>query len=183
MLAVYGRIYWALEERFRFYKYYACIHGKLLPSCLTLCNPMDHSPPVSSVHGVSQARVLEWMVMPSLGDPPDHSYVSWLAGIIFTTSATWETLINITGHSNRAPNLQSFSQLPDLWSISGLSMWNGSWVTLFVFCRCLSIMKAIVFWPLLFWNRNCLTSRLLGGNAITLYHHLYQCAWDWPRVQ
>ena len=29
-------------------------------SCLTLIDPMDHSPPGSSVHGIFQARVLEW---------------------------------------------------------------------------------------------------------------------------
>ena len=29
-------------------------------SCLTLCYPMDHSPPGSSVHAIFQARVLEW---------------------------------------------------------------------------------------------------------------------------
>ena len=29
-------------------------------SCLTLCDPMDHSPPDSSVHGIFQARRLEW---------------------------------------------------------------------------------------------------------------------------
>ena len=31
------------------------------PSCLTLCDPLDCSPPGSSVHGISQARVLEWV--------------------------------------------------------------------------------------------------------------------------
>ena len=30
-------------------------------SCLTLCNPMDYSPPGSSVHAISQARILEWV--------------------------------------------------------------------------------------------------------------------------
>ena len=30
-------------------------------SCLTLCNPMDCSPPSSSVHGILQARILEWV--------------------------------------------------------------------------------------------------------------------------
>ena len=30
-------------------------------SCPTLCNPMDCSPPGSSVHGISQARILEWV--------------------------------------------------------------------------------------------------------------------------
>ena len=32
-----------------------------LQSCLTLCNPMDYSPPGSSVHGILQARILEWV--------------------------------------------------------------------------------------------------------------------------
>ena len=32
-------------------------------SCPTLCNPMDCSPPGSSVHGISQARILEWVVI------------------------------------------------------------------------------------------------------------------------
>ena len=34
--------------------------AKLLQSCPTLCDPMDCSPPGSSVHGTFQARVLEW---------------------------------------------------------------------------------------------------------------------------
>ena len=33
--------------------------------CLTLCNPMDCKPPGSSFHGTLQARVLEWIAMPS----------------------------------------------------------------------------------------------------------------------
>ena len=38
---------------------------KLLQSCLTLCNPMVRSPPSSSVSGILQARILEWVAMPS----------------------------------------------------------------------------------------------------------------------
>ena len=34
-------------------------------SCLTLCDPMDCSPPGSSVHEILQARILEWVAMPS----------------------------------------------------------------------------------------------------------------------
>ena len=34
-------------------------------SCLTLCDPMDCSPLVSSVHGTLQARILAWVVIPS----------------------------------------------------------------------------------------------------------------------
>ena len=39
--------------------------AKSLQSCLILCDPMDHSPPGSSVHGILQARILEWIAMPS----------------------------------------------------------------------------------------------------------------------
>ena len=39
--------------------------AKSLQSYLTVCNPMDYSLPGSSVHGILQARILEWVVMPS----------------------------------------------------------------------------------------------------------------------
>ena len=46
--------------------------AKLFLSCPTLCNPMDCSPPGSSVHGIFQARILEWVVIPSPpGNLPD----------------------------------------------------------------------------------------------------------------
>ena len=35
----------------------------MLQLCLTLCNPMDYSLPGSSVHGVLQERILEWVAM------------------------------------------------------------------------------------------------------------------------
>ena len=35
----------------------------VIQSCLPLCDPMD-SPPGSSVHGILQARILEWVTMP-----------------------------------------------------------------------------------------------------------------------
>ena len=33
-------------------------------SCLTLCNPMNCNPPGSSIHGILQARILEWVAIP-----------------------------------------------------------------------------------------------------------------------
>ena len=39
-------------------------------SCPTLLQPHGHSPPGSSVHGISQARILEWVAFPSPGDLP-----------------------------------------------------------------------------------------------------------------
>ena len=35
-------------------------------SCHILCNPMDYSPPGSSAHGISQARILEWVAISCL---------------------------------------------------------------------------------------------------------------------
>ena len=42
----------------------ACMRAKLLQLCLTLCNLMNCSPPGASVHGILQARILEWVAMP-----------------------------------------------------------------------------------------------------------------------
>ena len=41
----------------------AHVCAKLLQLCLTLCDPMDCSLPVSSAHGILQARILEWVVL------------------------------------------------------------------------------------------------------------------------
>ena len=46
-------------------KVYIFLSGaQLLQSCLTLCDPVDYSPPGSSVHNL-QERILEWVAMPS----------------------------------------------------------------------------------------------------------------------
>ena len=67
----------------------------LLQSCLTLC-PMDCIPPGSSVHRILQARILEWVAMPSSKgsswprDQTSSLMSPSLLGGFFTTSATWE---------------------------------------------------------------------------------------------
>ena len=40
-------------------------------SCLTLCDPMECSLPGSSIHGIFQVRILEWVAIPPPGDLPD----------------------------------------------------------------------------------------------------------------
>ena len=42
-----------------------CLHAKLFQSCLTLYDPMDGSLPGSSVNGILQERMLEWVAMTS----------------------------------------------------------------------------------------------------------------------
>ena len=42
-----------------------CMRAKLFQLCPTLCDPLNCSPPGSSVHGILQARILEWFAMSS----------------------------------------------------------------------------------------------------------------------
>ena len=65
-------------------------------SCPTLCDPMDYSPQSSSVHGISQARILEWIAISySRGSswPRDRIQVSCTDRRIFYHWATWEALL------------------------------------------------------------------------------------------
>ena len=73
-----------------------CMHAKSLHSCLTLHNSVDCSLSGSSVHGIFQARIPEWLPCPPSGDPPNPGIeprslmAPALASRLFTTSATWE---------------------------------------------------------------------------------------------
>ena len=56
-------------------------------SCLTLCDPMDCRLPGSSVHGILQAIILEWVAMPFSGgsyQPRDQTQISHIEGGFFT---------------------------------------------------------------------------------------------------
>ena len=55
---------------------------KVTQSCLTLCDPMD-----PTVHGILQARILEWVAFPfsrESSQPRDRTQVSCIAGGFFT---------------------------------------------------------------------------------------------------
>ena len=74
--------------------------AKSLQLCPNLCDPMNCSPPGSSVSGILQERILEWVAMPfSRGssqtrDQTYLSHISLVAGRFFTTSTTWEAPFN-----------------------------------------------------------------------------------------
>ena len=58
---------------------------KVTQSCLTLCDPMNFSLPGSSVHGILQARTLEWVPFPGGSSQlRDRTQVSCIAGEFFT---------------------------------------------------------------------------------------------------
>ena len=75
-----------------------CVCVKLVTQlCLTLWDPMDCSPPGSSVHGILQARTLEWVAMPSSrgsSRPRDRTWIFCIAGRFFTVWATGEASSN-----------------------------------------------------------------------------------------
>ena len=63
----------------------------VIQSCPTLWDPMNCSPPGYSVHGILQARILEWIAMPSSrrsSQPRDRTQVSHIASGFFTVWAT-----------------------------------------------------------------------------------------------
>ena len=100
----FGNLFYTFHPQIRFLLYHQMFlknaaAAKSFQSCLTLCDPMDCSPPGSSVHGILQARILEWVAMPSSkrsswpGIKPTSLMSPALAGGFFTTSATWEALL------------------------------------------------------------------------------------------
>ena len=74
------------------------MHDKLLQSCLTLHDHMGYILPDSSVLGILQARILEWLPCPPPGDLPKPGIEPTslmspaLTGRLFTTRVVWEAL-------------------------------------------------------------------------------------------
>ena len=67
--------------------------------CLILCDPMGCSPPGSSVRGILQARILQWVAIPfSRGSSQarDPTQASCIAGGFFTARTTRESLVLVT---------------------------------------------------------------------------------------
>ena len=81
----HGKFLWPLSLKFKAVESEKKV--LVLQTCPTLCDPMDCNPPGSSVHGILQARILEWVAIPfSRGSsrPGDRTWVSCIAGRFFT---------------------------------------------------------------------------------------------------
>ena len=75
------------------YLFNNCFNVCISHLCPTLCDPIDYSPPDFSVHGISQARILEWVaILFSRGSsqPRDRTEVSCIAGRFFIAWTTRE---------------------------------------------------------------------------------------------
>ena len=94
--------------------------------CLVLCDSMNSNPPGSSVHGIVQARILEWVAISSSRgsslsrDPTRVSFVSCTARQILCHWVTWEVHIN-----NIKEGKYAISELALLcWSIKQYTLTN-----------------------------------------------------------
>ena len=75
---------------YTFYDPFSIKHVKVSKLCPTLCDPMDCSPPGSSVHGILRVRIPEWVAISySRGSsrPRDWTWISCIAGRFFTVLA------------------------------------------------------------------------------------------------
>ena len=66
--------------------------SEVAQSCPTLCDPMDYSPPNSSVHGILQARILKWVAISfsrRSSRPRNRTQVFCIVGRFFTNWAIW----------------------------------------------------------------------------------------------
>ena len=69
------------------------VKAEVAQLCLTLCDPVDYT-----VHGILQARILEWVAVPfsrGSSQPRDRTQVSHIAGRFFTSWATRESLCTL----------------------------------------------------------------------------------------
>ena len=85
--------------------------------CLTLCNSMDCNLPGSSVYGILQARILEWIAVPfsrGSSQPRDWTQVSCTAGRFFTIWATREAWKYYPSYSKRLSRRIYFTLLSHL---------------------------------------------------------------------
>ena len=115
---------------------YQSVKVSAVRSCPTLCDPMDCSPPGSSVHGILQARILEWVAIPfSRGSsrPRAQAKISCIAGRLFTIWATGAAPFYIYSSGYISISISQFIPPPP-YPLVIISLFSPS-VGLFLFCR------------------------------------------------
>ena len=86
-------LYFKILKSYRVFSDHSESESEVAQLCQILCDPMNCSPPGSSVHGILQARILEWIAISfSRGSsrPKDWTQVSCIAGRCFNLWATRE---------------------------------------------------------------------------------------------
>ena len=100
---------------------------KVAQSCPALCNPVDCSLPGSSLHGIPQARILEWVAISFRGSsqPRDRTWVSRIPGRRFNLWATMEALFHL--YQGGKQNLYFFLIFGFGFGLLVLYSWLPSW--------------------------------------------------------
>ena len=100
--------WWGVRGRGSMYTYgWQKKESEVAQSCLTLCDPVDCSPPGFSDHGILQARILEWVATSFFRGsswPRDWTQVSHIAGRCFSL---WATRGAVLLYSRNQPTLWS----------------------------------------------------------------------------
>ena len=100
-----------------------CLVSRL---CLTLCNPLGYSPPGSSVHGISQARILEWVAISfsrGCSQPRNWTPISCISRLILFHWTTREAHVNCTSvekeiyHRNQSRGKKSKGKKNYCWAL------------------------------------------------------------------
>ena len=109
--------------------YSRCVSAKSLQSCLTLCKPVDCSPPGSPVHEILQARILEWVAMPSFrgsSGPRDQTCISYVQFMgSQSVRRDWWTFISLSSTYSVCLSLSNQSILKEIspeHSLEGLML-------------------------------------------------------------
>ena len=85
--------------KWHFFHLFHCFFCVCMQSCPILCNPMDCRPRGSAVHGIFQARILEWVVLSysrGSSQPRDRTHgscISCIGSQILYHCATWEATL------------------------------------------------------------------------------------------
>ena len=116
---------WQLRRAQGIFSRWCTMSCLVIQSCLTLCDPMNPSPPLSM--GILQARILEWVAMPSSkgsSQPRDQTQIFPIAGVFFTIWATREdrNVLKLQ-HSDVCAPLQKLLQVIDLYT-ENLWVWG-----------------------------------------------------------
>ena len=124
-------------------------------SCPPLWNPMGCKAPGSSVHGILQARVGDWVTIPfskASSQPRDRTQVSCIAGGFFTIWATWETLrvkhVYTIHFCNPPRDSRSYVFPFVCWCISSKKLSQITCPVTFLPSFCPSLKAFLMFWQL-----------------------------------
>jgi len=110
------------------------------------CNPMGYSQPGSPVHGIFQARILEWAAISfsSVSSPPrDPTLISCIGKLIIYHWATWKALTKkfVSAYSSSSPATE---ELPSYKSCH-YYLWTNSDIIWNLVCVCVCVYKRLEY--------------------------------------